>query len=127
MFSKKLVIVLPMALCMFFVASMSALAVEADDISGTWTVHAFWVDPESRGEYEMYVTMDNPFIGTFTTSEGSSGSIINIIIYVRWIVTSLDVRPVYQGLVFGNLGFGEMENELPNHGIWWAIRQPAGL
>ena len=126
MFSKKLAIVLMVASCMLFTASMSALAAEADDLTGTWTVHVKWVSPEIVGEYELYVTMNNPFIGTFTTAGGNSGPIINIIIYVRWVMQSSDVLPIYQGLVFGGFGFGKMENNAGNSGTWWALKEAAG-
>ena len=124
MFSKKLIIISMMAFCVFFAASMSALAAEADDLSGNWTVNVKWVNPEIIGDYPMTIVMNNPFFGTVDAS-GLTGPIVNIIILVIWKFDS-PVDPTYKGLAFGSFMFGKMENNAGNSGTWWARKGAAG-
>ena len=124
MFSKKLIIISMMAFCVFFAASMSALAAEADDLSGNWTVNVKWVNPEIIGDYPMTIVMNNPFFGT-VDSEGLPGTIVNIIILVIWKFEH-EVDPTYKGLAFGSIMFGKMENNQGNYGTWWATKGGVG-
>jgi hypothetical protein len=130
---KKLVITSIIALCMFLVVSMSAMAAEAEDLSGSWNFNWKWTDPPPPDPWQsatILITMNNPLIGTVEV-DGLTGPIINIVVLViwKWEIADPPLTLTYKGLALGNFMFGKMNQtgDYEASGIWFATRGAAGV
>jgi hypothetical protein len=117
-FSRKISIILVMALCIALGASMSASAADYKV-----SVYYQWESSGILEQFTMDVTMTSSFTATVETDAGLTGELFALFFFVGW---DLADTTFYRGILLGPLAFGDMENTANEKGSWFAIISPLG-